>query len=113
MKEATLFDMFNTHTGRQIDKWRHYFPIYEKHFEYYRGKRPRVLEIGIDHGGSLQLWKRYFGPGAHIIGVDIRPETLFEEPQIQTLSLIHICGRSRCALSLQKGVPTPPPRARG
>ncbi len=84
MKEATLFDMFNTHTGRQIDKWRHYFPIYEKHFEYYRRKRPRVLEIGIDHGGSLQLWKRYFGPGAQIIGVDIRPETLFEEPQIQT-----------------------------
>jgi SAM-dependent methyltransferase len=85
MKEATLFDMFNMHTGRQIDKWRHYFPIYEKHFENYRYRRPRVLEIGIDHGGSLQLWKQYFGPGAQIIGVDIRPETMFfTEPQIQT-----------------------------
>ena len=84
MKDYTLFDMFESHGGRQIDKWRHYFPIYEKHFERFRGKSPRVLELGVDHGGSLQLWKRYFGHGAEIIGVDINPETLFCEPQITT-----------------------------
>jgi hypothetical protein len=32
----------------------------------------RVLEIGIDHGGSLQLWKRYFA-SAEIVGLDINP----------------------------------------
>lgn len=84
MMEATLFDLFKYHQGRQIDKWRHYFPIYEKHFAEYRRSNVRVLEIGIDHGGSLQLWKRYFGRHADIIGVDIRPETLFDEPQIRT-----------------------------
>ncbi len=87
MKDYTLFDMFESHGGRQIDKWQHYFPIYEKHFERFRGKAPRVLELGVDHGGSLQLWKRYFGHGAQIIGVDINPETMFEEPQIETLCL--------------------------
>lgn len=84
MNEVTLFDMFKSHTGRQIDKWTHYFPVYEKHFARFRGKSPRVLEIGIDHGGSLQLWKRYFGHGAEIIGIDISPAAMFEEPQIKT-----------------------------
>ena len=84
MREFTLRDMFETHGGRQIDKWEHYFPIYEKHFERFRGKAPRVLELGVDHGGSLQLWKRYFGHGADIIGVDINRESMFMESQIQT-----------------------------
>lgn len=84
MKEATLRYIFLTHTGRQIDKWSHYFDIYQTHFERFRRKPVRVLEIGIDHGGSLQLWKRYFGPQAEIIGVDISPAAMFEEPQIKT-----------------------------
>ncbi len=85
MKDYTLFDMFETHRGRQIDKWRHYFPIYEKHFARFQGKSPRVLELGVDHGGSLQLWKRYFGHGAEIIGIDINHEAMFEESQIITV----------------------------
>lgn len=84
MNEVTLLDMFHSHNGRQIDKWEHYFPIYEKHFSKFRGTNVRLLEIGIDHGGSLQLWKRYFGRYAEIIGVDINPEAMFEEPQIAT-----------------------------
>lgn len=84
MKEITLFDMFNSHSGRQIDKWLHYFPIYERHFARFRGQSPRVLELGVDHGGSLQLWKRYFGKGAEIIGVDLEIAAMFEEDQIKT-----------------------------
>ena len=87
MNSPDLWYMFETHTGRRIDKWAHYFPIYERHFARFRNKSPRVLELGIDHGGSLQLWKRYFGPGAEIIGIDINSETMFEEPQIQTYCL--------------------------
>jgi hypothetical protein len=73
----------NTWSGRQIDKWSHYLPIYEKHFAKYRGQKLRMLEIGVDHGGSLQMWKEYFGPGAEIIGVDINPVCKeYEEDQI-------------------------------
>jgi hypothetical protein len=85
MNEVDLLYMFETHAGRQIDKWSHYLDIYEKHFARFRGKSPRVLELGVDHGGSLQLWKRYFGPGAEIIGVDINPVSVFEEPGINVL----------------------------
>jgi SAM-dependent methyltransferase len=43
-----------------------------------------MIEIGCGEGGSLQLWKQYFGPYARIFGLDIRPECkAFEEEQIQ------------------------------
>lgn len=84
MDEVSLFDMFENHTGRQLDKWRHYFDIYERHFARFKRKPVRVLELGIDHGGSLQLWKRYFGQDATIIGVDSNPATMFSEAQITT-----------------------------
>ncbi len=80
----TLRGVFESHTGRQIDKWAHYFPVYERHFERFRRRPIRLLEIGIDHGGSLQLWKQYFGPMAEIIGIDIDPAAMFEEDQIKT-----------------------------
>jgi hypothetical protein len=62
---------FYNHRGRRIDKWKHYLEIYHRHFARFRGRRPVVIEIGVWHGGSLQMWKKYFGPGARIVGVDI------------------------------------------
>lgn len=62
---------FEHNDGRLIDKWSHYFDVYERHFERFRGRSPRVLELGISHGGSLQMWRWYFGPGATIVGIDI------------------------------------------
>jgi SAM-dependent methyltransferase len=42
------------------------------------------LEIGCGRGGSAQMWKRYLGPRAQIVGLDINPECKkFEEDQIQ------------------------------
>jgi hypothetical protein len=41
------------------------------------------LEIGCGQGGSLQLWKRYLGPFAQIVGIDIVEACKgFEEDQI-------------------------------
>ena len=70
--------IFSAHQGRGIHKWRHYFEIYERHFGPYRAAatadRPvRLLEIGIGRGGSLEMWRRYFGPNAVIAGLDIQP----------------------------------------
>ena len=57
-----------------IHKWAHYFDIYHKHFQCYVGKECVVLEIGVFKGGSLQMWKDYFGERAQIYGVDINPD---------------------------------------
>jgi cephalosporin hydroxylase len=73
-QENPLRAYFEGNEGRLIHKWMHYFDIYERHFSPFRGKPVNVVEFGVSHGGSLQMWKEYFGPRAHITGVDIMPK---------------------------------------
>lgn len=73
--------------GPGIWKWRHYFDIYHRHFN---GLRQRdnlvVLEIGIYSGGSLDMWRDYFGPSAKLYGVDIEPACrTYERPGTHVL----------------------------
>lgn len=68
-----LWSDFLTNDTRLIHKWKHYFPIYERHFRQWVYKPLTFVEIGCGLGGSLQMWKRYFGPHATIVGIDILP----------------------------------------
>jgi len=69
-----LFKYFNDHKeGPGIWKFNHYFEIYERHFSRFRGQEVHVLEIGIYSGGSLEMWRQYFGPRCKVYGVDIEP----------------------------------------
>jgi hypothetical protein len=79
-----LKEYFDSEDHRIIDKWIHYFDIYERHLSPFKGKDVTMLEIGVSHGGSLQMWKDYFGSASEIYGVDINPECKkFEEPGIR------------------------------
>jgi hypothetical protein len=79
----TLWADFLNNQQRIIHKWTHYFPIYEKHFKNWVYQPLVFLEIGVSNGGSLQMWKRYFGPLAQIVGIDIKPKCRdYEEDQI-------------------------------
>ena len=57
--------------GDALDKWVHYFAIYERHLARYRERPVRVLEIGVYRGGGLELLRHYLGPAAHLVGIDI------------------------------------------
>jgi hypothetical protein len=70
----TLREIFENHSGRLLHKWDHYIEIYDKHFSSYRNKKINILEIGISHGGSLEMWRKYFGVEATIYAIDINPE---------------------------------------
>lgn len=64
-------------------KWSHYFPIYDRHFRDWKNKSMVFWEIGVARGGSVQMWSRYFGPYARIVGIDIDPACAeFTEPGI-------------------------------
>lgn len=77
-----LQKIFNHHTGRAILKWDHYFEIYEQFFSKYRNREVVILEIGVYQGGSLQMWKSYFGPKASLYAIDIHPSCKqFEDDQ--------------------------------
>ncbi len=79
-----LWADFLTNNQREIHKWKHYFPVYERHFKDWIYKPVTFIEIGCGEGGSLQMWKRYFGPYARIIGIDILEHCKhFEEDQIE------------------------------
>lgn len=60
-------------TERHSKKWENYFEIYEKHFEKYIGKNPIILEVGVAHGGSTEMYKQYF-ENAVIHAVDYDPQ---------------------------------------
>ncbi|HMJ64679.1 MAG TPA: class I SAM-dependent methyltransferase [Candidatus Binatia bacterium] len=59
--------------GRGIWKWLHYFDIYHRHLGKFVGREVHIVEIGIFSGGSLDMWKHYFGPKCRVYGVDIEP----------------------------------------
>ncbi len=50
-----------------------YFQVYEEMFNKYVGKKITFVEIGVLQGGSLFMWKEYFGKDARIIGIDLHP----------------------------------------
>ncbi len=67
-----LWEYFQNHKeGHGIWKWEHYFDIYNRHFARFVGQKVNVLEIGVYSGGSLEMWRSYFGKDSHIYGVDI------------------------------------------
>lgn len=101
LKQANneLEKIYYTHEGRAIFKWHHYLEIYDRHLQAYKalasdiknnktGIAPngklRILEIGVQNGGSLQMWRRFFGEKAVIFGIDIEPKCKgFEEDGCQ------------------------------
>jgi hypothetical protein len=86
----TPFHVFLYHyrsiEGPALGKWEHYLEPYHKHFDRYRGKQVTLIEMGVQSGGSALMWRWYFGPGLHYIGIDINPEC----EQFDTLPWIDI-----------------------
>ncbi|MBM3805260.1 MAG: class I SAM-dependent methyltransferase [Actinobacteria bacterium] len=67
--------LFFQHSGRVCDKWHHYLPVYDRLFGPFRsaskeGAPIRFLEIGVWRGGSLEIWRKFFGGSAVIHGID-------------------------------------------
>jgi cephalosporin hydroxylase len=69
---TNYFDAYASGPG--IWKWRHYLPAYEHHFAKFVGTDVTIVEVGVFSGGSLRMWRDYFGPRAQIHGIDVVPE---------------------------------------
>ena len=71
---GSLLELFSQNKGPIVHKWHHYIPLYDRYFSPYKNRTPiRFLEIGVAQGGSLELWRKFFGPDAIIYGIDIDP----------------------------------------
>lgn len=70
----TLIDLYNEHTGKVSDKWALYLSEYDRLFTPYRDAPISMLEIGIQNGGSLEIWSQYFSNAEKFVGCDINPD---------------------------------------
>lgn len=75
----TVKEVWDTDVTRYTSKWSHYFELYDQYFAKFVDKAPVVVEVGIDCGGSLEGWKKYFGTDSKIIGIDNRPKLTYIE----------------------------------
>ena len=72
--ESDLLHHFVDNRGPVVHKWHHYIPLYDRYLSRFRGGKTRFLEIGVGRGGSLRMWRRYFGDEAVIFGIDVEPD---------------------------------------
>lgn len=70
---------YNVVKAKEVHKWHHYFDIYDAHFKQFIGKNPVILEIGVQKGGSLDMWRHYFDGQCTIYGVDIDPSCRYND----------------------------------
>ena len=61
------------------DKSEEYLRNYDRAFAHLRNSPIALMEIGVNRGGSLYLWRDYFVSGT-IVGVDLYPPADFSDP---------------------------------
>lgn len=88
MNEPMLRRLYGEHRGKVSDKWSVYLDTYEGLFAHYAERPARVLEIGTQNGGSLEIMARFLPRAERIVGCDIDPlcEGLkYEDPRISVI----------------------------
>jgi len=83
-----LIELYAEHKGKVSDKWSLYLEIYDRIFKDMREDALALLEIGIQNGGSLEIWARFFPLANSIIGCDINPKCLNLKYTEQSIELI-------------------------
>lgn len=83
LERNELYQFFCKEKHTSMEKWFHYFDVYDTFFHKFRDTDIVICEIGVCKGGSVQMWKHYFGERATIIGIDINEECRkYEEDHI-------------------------------
>src|SRR6266542_5372666 len=89
MTKETLERLYAVHVGKVSDRWSLYFNEYDRILDAYRNKPVCLLEIGIQNGGSLEIWSKYFPNAQKLVGCDIDPKCArlrYEDPRIAVVA---------------------------
>jgi hypothetical protein len=84
----TLLQLYEQHKGKMSDKWSLYLREWDRLFSSYRDQPVRLLEIGVQNGGSLEIWASYFSKAIKIIGCDIDQKCArlkFNDPRVSVI----------------------------
>lgn len=69
----TLVNLYEVHAGYLSDKWSSNLREYDRIFSSLRDQPISMMEIGIQNGGSLEIWSQFFRNGEKFVGCDINP----------------------------------------
>lgn len=64
-------EIYSSKSGKVTDKWESYLHFYNELFKPLKNTKISMLEIGIQNGGSHEVWAEYFASGERFIGCDI------------------------------------------
>jgi hypothetical protein len=81
----TYFDAIKEGPG--VWKWLHYFELYHRHLQKFVGRPVTVVEVGVYSGGSMLMWRHYFGHDCRVHGVDIQEECKVYEGSHTTIHI--------------------------
>jgi FtsZ-binding cell division protein ZapB len=86
LRTNPLIELSAAHKGKYSDKWESYLHAYWTHLESVKDSSCDILEIGIQNGGSLEIWSKFFPHVNQIIGYDNDPkcgQLRFDDPRIK------------------------------
>ena len=72
-KNSNLYKLYQNSPYRSV-KHSGYFQVYEQIFRNFIDSKFTFVEVGIHNGGSLFMWREFFGKDARIIGIDLNPK---------------------------------------
>jgi len=79
-KYESLTHIYETYNeGPGLHHWQQHGPVYDENIHQLReaavdaGRKVKMLEIGVQSGGSTRVWKRYFRGTLSYVGIDINP----------------------------------------
>ncbi len=84
-----LYAAYAQERGNKVStKWDSYLEVYEDAFRPFKQQPVDLLEIGVQNGGSLEVWSRYFPRARTLTGCDINPRCAglqYADPRVQVI----------------------------
>jgi hypothetical protein len=84
-----LYAAYAQEAGQKVStKWDSYLEVYEECFRPFKREAVDLLEIGVQNGGSLEIWSRYFPRARSLTGCDINPRCgalSYADPRVQVI----------------------------
>jgi SAM-dependent methyltransferase len=88
MSRKSLRTLYTEHTGKVSDKWALFIDVYDRVLDAYREQPIDFLEVGVQNGGSLEIWAKFFPEARALVGCDIDArcgDLEFDDPRIKVV----------------------------
>lgn len=103
----SLLQLYDAHDGYGCDSWSGTLIHYDRTLRGMRNAPIRLLQVGVQNGGSLEVWGKYFSDSRIILGCDTDEKCAalhFDDPRIKVIQadaaspyaktkIMQVCGQ--------------------